>query len=174
MRVASKIALFLPVFAIAAECGVACGTFSGASSTSNPSSDSSVDATNFADASGNVSDVSVAEAADDAGPLPECTAQRLVTLVGGNGGLAWFTQVWPVPDVIVSYESDYAFDNPANAMLVLGMAAAHPLYARLIDAGPVLRRDRCRIQCRPCSSRETIRRTPRHADANLLYSPPAA
>src|SRR5262245_31188734 len=38
--------------------------------------------------------------ADARTPLPECGAQRVVHLVGGFGGLAWFTLVWPAPAVI--------------------------------------------------------------------------
>ena len=36
------------------------------------------------------------DAGSASGPPPvECQAQRVVHLVGGNGGLAWFTLVWP-------------------------------------------------------------------------------
>src|SRR5689334_22025793 len=46
--------------------------------------------------------------------LPECTAQRTVHLVAGNGGLAWFTLLWPVPMLITSPQANDAFDDPAN------------------------------------------------------------
>lgn len=63
--------------------------------------------------------------------LPECGAQRVVNLVAGNGGLGWFTLVWPLPDVITGYQNGYAYDNPQNAALVVS-SADHPLYARTV------------------------------------------
>ena len=55
-------------------------------------------------------------------------------LVGGNGGIAWFTLIWPAPDVINNFVPTFAYDNPANAGLVPGLDAAHPLFARKIGA----------------------------------------
>jgi len=60
---------------------------------------------------------------------PECTAQRTVYIVGGVGGLAWFTLVWPVPDAITGFQAGYAYDDPALATMV-ATGADHPLYAR--------------------------------------------
>jgi hypothetical protein len=65
-------------------------------------------------------------------PLPECTAQRVVHIVAGNGGLAWFTLVWPLPAVITANNSSYSYDDVSRAALVPGTGAAHPLYARKI------------------------------------------
>lgn len=48
----------------------------------------------------------------DSAGLVECQAQRAVYLVGGNGGLAWFTLVWPMPWVITNFVVEYAYDNP--------------------------------------------------------------
>ncbi|MBK7859415.1 MAG: hypothetical protein IPJ65_12490 [Archangiaceae bacterium] len=67
----------------------------------------------------------------DAGP--ECRAQRAVYIVNGNGGLAWYTQLWPAPAVIAGYQSTYAYDDPANATQL--QAGGHPLYARRIGSG---------------------------------------
>lgn len=67
-------------------------------------------------------------------PVTECAAQRVVQLVGGNGGLAWFTQVWPIPDVISAYQPDFAYDDPKLAKLV-SPSNAPPLFARLLP-GP--------------------------------------
>ncbi len=71
-------------------------------------------------------------------PLPECTAQRTVHIVAGNGGLAWFTLVWPVPAVITANNVAYSYDDVTLASLVPGTEAGHPLYARRIGARTVL------------------------------------
>ena len=63
--------------------------------------------------------------------LPECKAQRVVHLVGGSGGLAWFTLLWPVPDVIRKFDPTYAYDDPKHASLVVS-GPARPLYARTV------------------------------------------
>jgi hypothetical protein len=68
-------------------------------------------------------------------PKPECTAQRTVHIVAGNGGLAWFTLVWPVPAVITANNPSYSYDNVTLASQVLGTEAGHPLYARRIGSG---------------------------------------
>jgi hypothetical protein len=71
----------------------------------------------------------------DAGPdgpgFPECRAQRVVHLVAGTAGLAWFTLAWPVPAVITGYQTKYAYDNPADARDVT-TDPRHPLFARRI------------------------------------------
>ncbi len=64
----------------------------------------------------------------------DCKAQRAVHLVGGNGGLAWFTLEWPVTNVITSFQVGFAYDNPANAKDVGGGSTTHPLFARKIGA----------------------------------------
>jgi hypothetical protein len=69
--------------------------------------------------------------------LPECGAQRIVHISAGNGGLAWFTQVWPVPAVIASFDPSDAYDDPAKAPSAPGATPQHPLYAREI-AGRVV------------------------------------
>lgn len=70
----------------------------------------------------------------------ECPAQRVVHIVGGNGSLGWFTQVWPLPAVVGAspFNPSYSLDDPANFELVPGTGASHPLYARLIGARHVL------------------------------------
>ncbi len=67
-------------------------------------------------------------------PLPECTAQRTVHIVAGNGGLAWFTLAWPVPAVITANNPSYSYDDVTLASQVPGTEAGHPLYARRIGA----------------------------------------
>ncbi|HEV7733484.1 MAG TPA: hypothetical protein VGR62_15055 [Candidatus Binatia bacterium] len=67
-------------------------------------------------------------------PLPECTAQRTVHIIGGNGGLAWFTIVWPLPAVIAANSATYSYDDVTLAAQVPGTEAGHPLYARRIGA----------------------------------------
>ncbi len=78
-------------------------------------------------------------AGDGSGPgdgnvLPECKAQRVVNIVAGEGGLAWFALAWPVPDVITAYTPTFSYDDPAKAALVSGTRADHPLYARRIGS----------------------------------------
>lgn len=63
-------------------------------------------------------------------PGPECTAQRTVHLVAGNGGLAWYTILWPVPEVITAFNPNYAYDAPQNAKPVPFAEADHPLFTR--------------------------------------------
>jgi hypothetical protein len=72
-----------------------------------------------------------------ASSLPECAAQRVVHLVGGNGGVAHFTQTWPVPSVITGYQATYAYDDPKTALYAPGATPDHPLYARAV-AGKAL------------------------------------
>jgi hypothetical protein len=67
-------------------------------------------------------------------PLPECTAQRTVHIVAGNGGLAWFTLVWPLPSVITANNPSYSYDDVTLASQVPGTELNHPLYARRIGA----------------------------------------
>ena len=69
-------------------------------------------------------------------PLPECGAQRTVHLVAGNGSLAWFTLLWPLPVLITNPQQADAFDDPGKAGAVASSTAAHPLYARKV--GPEL------------------------------------
>jgi len=71
--------------------------------------------------------------------LPECTAQRYVQIVGGNGGLAWFTLIWPPPRIIEQYDPTMsAFDDPSRAMKVIP-DSLHPLYARTIRGEAVFK-----------------------------------
>jgi hypothetical protein len=68
--------------------------------------------------------------ATDAAPLlPPCKAQRLVHMVGGNGGLAWFTLAWPIPSMIQNFNATFAYDDPTKA-IAQGMDPLHPLFAR--------------------------------------------
>jgi len=63
-----------------------------------------------------------------------CVAQRTVHIVAGNGGLAWFTLIWPAPEVITSYNPNFAYDNPANAAPAPGTDPDHPLFVRKVGA----------------------------------------
>jgi hypothetical protein len=66
--------------------------------------------------------------------LPECRAQRLVHVVAGTGGFAWFTLVWPPPKVITQFVTTFAYDNPATAK-DMTTEVAHQLYARRVVGG---------------------------------------
>jgi hypothetical protein len=66
---------------------------------------------------------------DGTGPAANCTAQRAVYLIGGSGGLAWFTLEWPLPDVITKFSPTFAYDDPAQAVAVV-TDPMHPLFAR--------------------------------------------
>lgn len=65
----------------------------------------------------------------DASGLAECKAQRVVHLVGGRGGLAWFTLAWPSPSMITGFQPGFAYDDPGNAKDVTS-DPGHPLFAR--------------------------------------------
>lgn len=69
----------------------------------------------------------------DAPALPSCAAQRLVHLVGGNGGFAWFTLQWPNPAIATSASPDVAIDDPRSFTSV--GSVSHPLYARIVGGG---------------------------------------
>lgn len=62
-------------------------------------------------------------------PVVDCKAQRVVHLVGGTAGLAWFTLIWPVPGVINSFTPDFAYDNPSFATN-LTTDPSHQLFVR--------------------------------------------
>lgn len=98
------------------------------------SSEPPVIVSDAADAGGGPSAEGAGEGGASPVDLPDCTAQRTVHLVGGNGGLAWFTLVWPVPEVVTSAVSTYAFDDPAKAGYVAGTSKEHPLLARKLGA----------------------------------------
>ena len=66
-------------------------------------------------------------------PIAEVAAQRTVHIVGGNGGLAWFTLIWPAPAVITGFNPSFAYDDPAKAASVPGTGADHPLFVRKLD-----------------------------------------
>lgn len=73
-------------------------------------------------------------APDGAPVLPNCGAQRVVHLAAGNGGLAWFQLLWPVPMVITAPNIDYAIDDPKR-FTSLG-TVEHPLYMRALEGNP--------------------------------------
>lgn len=39
--------------------------------------------------------------------------RRTVNVVGGTGGFAWFTMLWPTPRVITGFNTSFGFDNPS-------------------------------------------------------------
>ncbi len=47
---------------------------------------------------------------------------RSVHIVAGNGGLAWFTQLWPQVDVAMAANPNFAWNYPGMATLVPGTA----------------------------------------------------
>ena len=71
-------------------------------------------------------------------PAPAATvaAQRTVHIVAGNGGLAWFTLLWPVPEVALSANPQHALDDRTRFGPVPGTGAEHPLHVRRV--GPRL------------------------------------
>lgn len=68
-------------------------------------------------------------------------AQRMVHLVAGNGGLAWFTLLWPAPRAITGYQPGYAYDNPQRAQLIQGVPDGRTLYVRTGPSGKTLWQD---------------------------------
>jgi hypothetical protein len=69
------------------------------------------------------------DASSEATPTVECTAQRVVHLVGGDGSLAWFTLEWPVPDMITMFAPNDAYDDVMDVENVT-TDVAHPLFVR--------------------------------------------
>jgi hypothetical protein len=70
---------------------------------------------------------------DAPAPAVDCKVQRVVHIIAGNGGFAWFTLVWPAPAVITSFQPTFAYDDPGNAANAT-TDPAHPLFARRIGA----------------------------------------
>ncbi|MBL8607193.1 MAG: hypothetical protein JNL38_07725 [Myxococcales bacterium] len=70
------------------------------------------------------------------GPQLECPAQRVVHLVGGNGGFAWFSQVWPVPELVTAPMAAFAYDDPKLAVSAPS-STGHPLFARRVASRAV-------------------------------------
>ncbi len=69
---------------------------------------------------------------DDSGaPQLECQAQRVVHIVSGNGGFAWFTLVWPVPFIIENPKPTFAYDDASRAKSVVN-DQLHRLYSRTL------------------------------------------
>jgi hypothetical protein len=108
-----------------------CGSFEGTLHDVDAGPDATTSSSSSSGSPTSVQDAGTGEA--QAG-LPECTAQRSVHLVGGFGGLAWFTLVWPLPAVIEGYVDTYAYDDPARAMLV---PSTRSLYARSVAGQPL-------------------------------------
>lgn len=83
------------------------------------------------------------EGPPDTGPIPpfpgdgpdptvDCRAQRVVHLVAGSGGLAWFTLAWPVPHVITNFTPTFSFDDPQRAVDQTS-DGVHPLFVRVAN-----------------------------------------
>jgi len=53
-------------------------------------------------------------------------------MVAGNGGLAWFTLIWPVPEVATNNNAQFALDDRIRFGLVPGTESEHPLHVRKI------------------------------------------
>src|SRR6202161_1388171 len=116
MRRARKIALVSPAILIAA-CGYQYSSTNASNAASAPDG-GSIDAAAPEDSALTPTPM-FPDATPQPSNLPECTAQRVGELVGGNGGLAWYTLEWPVPNVIENYAPTYAYDNPTYAVAVL-------------------------------------------------------
>lgn len=88
-------------------------------------------------------------------------AQRTVHIVAGNGGLAWFTLLWPVPEVALSANPQHALDDRSHFGAVPGTAVEHPLHVRRVGprllwkvrAGARNRRSSWRARTRPTPTR---------------------
>jgi hypothetical protein len=52
-----------------------------------------------------------------AAELPTC---RSMHIFAGNGGLAWFTQLWPHPDIAISGNANLSYNKPGQAKLAQG------------------------------------------------------
>lgn len=65
-------------------------------------------------------------------PLPACAAQRTVHVVAGNGGLAWFTLLWPAREVVTANDPSYAYDDVSRAPQAPGSSDEHPHFARSV------------------------------------------
>lgn len=63
---------------------------------------------------------------------PTCTAQRTVHVVAGTGGLAWFSLLWPAPEVVTANQPTFAYDDVARAPEAPGSSDEHPLFARQV------------------------------------------
>jgi hypothetical protein len=119
----------------------ACGSFTSSDNVnppddaaSNDDSPASMTADGATDAAHDTNTPMDAGSGDGRVPstLPECAAQRVVHLVGGVGGLAHFTQMWPLPAIIAGYQAGYAYDDPKAAVVAPGSTTDHPLYARSV------------------------------------------
>jgi hypothetical protein len=146
MRSSTQLCFAIAIVAIPSSMLGACGSFGANDASITPdaapaSNDGSTQTTDGnVDARGDTSVQPMDAGAGDGrvlSSLPECAAQRVVHLVGGNSGLAHFTQTWPVPSVITGYQAGYAYDDPKTAVSAPGATADHPLYARLV-AGSAL------------------------------------
>jgi len=62
--------------------------------------------------------------------IPACQSVHLVL---GTGGFAWSTLLWPVPPMIKTFRTAYAYDDPTKAEMVTGLEGNRDLYVRKID-----------------------------------------
>lgn len=61
--------------------------------------------------------------------------KRVVNIVAGTGGFAWFTLLWPVPTMIKTFQSAFAYDDINKCKEVLGQSAeGRQLYSRVVPA----------------------------------------
>lgn len=60
---------------------------------------------------------------------------RVVNLIGGNGGLAWFTLLWPAPRSITEFRPSFSYDDPMRAVRVAGIPDGRQLFVRRFDMG---------------------------------------
>ena len=72
--------------------------------------------------------------ATPAAPTAKCAAQRTVHIVAGNGGLAWFTLIWPLPYIVVTDNAAFAIDDRTHFGIAPGTGSDHPLHVRKIGA----------------------------------------
>jgi len=64
---------------------------------------------------------------------------RTVNIVGGTGAHAWFTMLWPAPKVISTFNSAFAYDDPAKAVKSTSAAlGGRSLYTRMSAGGKAL------------------------------------
>jgi hypothetical protein len=63
-------------------------------------------------------------------------SRRSVNIVAGTGSLSWFTLLWPIPQVIKGFNSTFAYDDPAKAILAAqtaGQFEGRSLYSRAVN-----------------------------------------
>jgi len=95
-----------------------------------------------------------------------------VNFVGGTGGGSWFTQIFPVPNVIKNFAAGMAYDDITKAEKISGVDGGRDLYMRKLRTGKRLWSeygDRKLISALPCGRPQAHEVAPSVASStNLL------